>query len=84
MSAKNFLHFRKLICQFSLRGGKKDLEDRAMGAHQLKAEDSNLTGRDFKYNLIQGPGFKYEKPRLEGGKGLLKRIFTEALQIIWG
>lgn len=34
-----------------------------MGANRLKAEDSYLTGRDFKYNLIQGPGFKYEKPR---------------------
>ena len=64
--------------------GREDLEDRAMGVNQLKTEDSNLTGRDFKYNLIQDSGFKYVKPRLEREKGLLERIFTEVLQIRWG
>lgn len=58
---------------FGLRK-KGDLEDRAIGANQLKLEDSNLTGRDFKYNLVHGPGFKYEKPRLRGKMGFLKRI----------
>lgn len=55
-------------------GKKEDLEDRAIGANKLKLEDSNLTGRDFKYNLVQGPSFKYEKPRLRGKRGLLERI----------
>lgn len=59
---------------------KGDLEDRAIGDNQLKPEDTNLPGRDFEYNLVQGPGPKYEEPRLEGEKGLLKRILTETSQ----